>query len=77
MEGGQLDLRLSNATLVGQMSAGSPLEADEFWVGDLDGAPDEQGELLVIRGGRVEALTLVGRPIWRSDQLNVSASSGS
>ncbi|MEE2755124.1 MAG: hypothetical protein VYA30_00630 [Myxococcota bacterium] len=64
------DSRLENASRIEQLATGGPLVDGEWWVGDLDGTPDGLGELLVIRGGRVEALELNGRPWWRTENIN-------
>ncbi|MBV71102.1 MAG: hypothetical protein CMH52_07095 [Myxococcales bacterium] len=66
------DSRLENASRVGQLATGGPLADGEWWVGDLDGTPDGLGELLIIRGGRVDALELNGRPWWRTPNINAT-----
>jgi hypothetical protein len=47
---------LAGANRIQQVAAGTPLADGQWWLGNLDGDPGEQGEFVIVRGGRVEAL---------------------
>ena len=56
-----------------QLAAGGPPSADQLVLADLDGDPDATDELVVVRGGRVEAYDSDGRIRWRSEGFGATA----
>lgn len=57
---------LNDLAVVSTLDVGGPAAPGAFLVEDLDGAPDGDAEVLVARGGRIEAFAADGATLWSS-----------
>lgn len=75
---GRIDPRPGLAGLVPRrrLFAGGPPGPAALWVGDVDGDPDGTEELVVVRGGRVEAYGADASLWWRSGVLGAITLAG-